>query len=232
MNNKFNWQSFISIGLLLSFIIMLISGIVLYIAPEGSLSRWIGWDILNLSKKQWEHQHTIFSYLFILFSIFHVFKINWSYLISYFVIEKFKMINLKEIIIAIAITVLVFWGTLGSWSPFNFVIQFGNNISDSYAENVEIPNLPDAEKLSLNDFAEKVLNISYYDLKQNLKKLTFDKVDKNSTVRDFCKLNGITPEEFYISLKCNLSTSGSAEITDFPDVSSYSSCFGDKKAVL
>ena len=164
MNNKFSWQSFISIGLLLSFIIMLISGIVLYIAPEGSLSRWIGWDILNLSKKQWEHQHTIFSYLFILFSIFHVFKINWSYLISYFVIEKFKMINLKEIIIAIAITVLVFWGTLLSWSPFNFVIQFGNKISDSYAEKVEIPNIPDAEKLLLNDFALKAFNISYTDL--------------------------------------------------------------------
>ena len=47
MNNKFNWQSFISIGLLLSFFVMLVSGIVLYIAPEGSLSRWIGWDIFK-----------------------------------------------------------------------------------------------------------------------------------------------------------------------------------------
>lgn len=232
MNNKFNWQSFISIGLLLSFIIMLISGIVLYIAPEGSLSRWIGWDILNLSKKQWENQHTIFSYLFILFSIFHVFKINWSYLISYFVVEKFKMINLKEIIIAIVITILVFWGTLLSWSPFNFVIQFGNKISDSHAEKVEIPNIPDAEKLSLNDFAEEVFNISYSDLVSNLEKFNFDKVDKNSTVLDFCKLNDITPEEFYISLKCELSISGSTEITDSPNITLYNSYFGDKKAIL
>lgn len=199
MNNKFNWQSFISIGLLLSFIVMLISGIVLYIAPEGSLSRWIGWDILNLSKKQWEYQHTIFSYLFILFSIFHVFKINWSYLISYFVIEKFKMINLKEIIVAVVITVFIFMGTLFNWSPFKNVIQFGNKISDSYAENVEMSNIPDAEKLSLKDFAEEVFNISYSDLVSNLEKFNFDKVDENSTVIDFCNLNDITPEEFYFS---------------------------------
>ncbi len=232
MNNKFNWQSFISIGLLLSFIVMLISGIVLYIAPEGSLSRWIGWDILNLSKKQWEYQHTIFSYLFILFSIFHVFKINWSYLISYFVVEKFKMINLKEIIVAVVITVLIFIGTLFNWSPFKNVIQFGNKISDSYAEKVEIPNIPDAEKLSLNDFAKEVFNISYSDLVSNLEKFDFDKVDENSTVIDFCKLNNITPEEFYISLKYELSIRGSAEITNSSDASSYSSYFGDKKAVL
>lgn len=199
MNNKFNWQSFISIGLLLSFIVMLISGIVLYIAPEGSLSRWIGWDILNLSKKQWEYQHTIFSYLFILFSIFHVFKINWSYLISYFVIEKFKMINLKEIIVAVLITVFIFLGTLFNWSPFKNVIQFGNKISDSYVEDVEMPNIPDAEKLSLKDFAKEVFNISYSDLVSNLEKFNFDKVDENSTVIDFCNLNNITPKEFYLS---------------------------------
>ncbi len=199
MNNKFNWQSFISIGLLLSFLIMLVSGIVLYIAPEGSLSRWIGWDILNLSKKQWEYQHTIFSYLFILFSIFHVFKINWSYLISYFVVEKFKMINLKEIIVAVVITVFIFMGTLFNWSPFKNVIQFGNKISDSYAEDIEMPNIPDAEKLSLNDFALKAFNISYTDLVSNLEKFDFDKVDENSTVIDFCNLNNITPEEFYLS---------------------------------
>ena len=50
MINKFNWQSFISIGLLISFLVMLISGVVLYIAPEGSLSRWIGWDVFSLTK--------------------------------------------------------------------------------------------------------------------------------------------------------------------------------------
>ena len=109
------------------------------------------------------------------------------------------MINLKEIIVAVVITVFIFMGTLFNWSPFRNIIQFGNKISDSYAENVEMSNIPDAEKLSLKDFAKEVFNVSYSDLVSNLEKFDFDKVDENSTVIDFCNLNDITPEEFYLS---------------------------------
>ncbi|MFC2104887.1 DUF4405 domain-containing protein [Bacteroidota bacterium] len=232
MNNKFNWQSLISIGLLFSFIVMLVSGIILYMAPEGSLSRWIGWDILSLSKKQWEQQHTIFSYLFILLSIFHIFRINWSYLISYFIIEKFKIINLKEILFAIIIVIIVFLGTLYKWGPFNSVLNFGSKISDRFAENVEIPNLPDAEKLSLNEFADQVLNISYSDLERNLKKFNYDQINENSTVLDFCELNEITPEKLYRTLKKKLQTGGSVGNYYFLDISSYSSYLYDKKTIL
>jgi hypothetical protein len=69
---------------------MLLSGVILYIAPEGSLSRWIGWDVFGLTKKQWEYQHAMFSLLFVLFSIFHIFRINWGLLLSYFALEKKK----------------------------------------------------------------------------------------------------------------------------------------------
>ncbi|HAF29178.1 MAG TPA: hypothetical protein DCG75_09045 [Bacteroidales bacterium] len=201
MNTKFNWQSFISLGLLFSFIILSISGIILYIAPEGSLSRWIGWDVLNLTKKQWEHQHTIFSYLFILFSIFHIFKINWGILIYYFSQAKFKLANLKEIIAAIVITVLVFFGTQYDWYPFSTIVQIGNEISDSYSRNVEIPDFPDAEKLSLTDFAEHVFKVTYPDLESKLVKYNFTVSNEDVSVVDFCSLNNITPDEFYVLIK-------------------------------
>ncbi len=125
MNNKFSWQSFISIGLLFSFIMMLFSGLILYVAPEGSLSRWIGWEVFHLSKKQWEHQHTIFSYLFILFSVFHIFKINWALMLSYFIPEKIKIMNYKELVIALLIVVFVFFGTLIKLYPFEYILHLG-----------------------------------------------------------------------------------------------------------
>ena len=204
MNNKFSWQSFISIGLLLSFFIMLVSGIVLYVAPEGSLSRWIDWNVFNLNKKQWEHQHTIFSYLFILFSIFHIFKINWELLLSYFVIGKINLSNFKEIVIAFIITVLVFSGTLYNVNPFQFIINLGNNISDNHSLNVEIPNIPDAEKLSLKDFSEKVFEVSYEEVYDKLINIEFESVNENIIVSEFCKINKITPQELYKILKGEL----------------------------
>ena len=204
MNNKFNWQSFISIGLLFSFFVMLVSGIVLYVAPEGSLSRWIDWEVFNLNKKQWEHQHTIFSYLFILFSIFHIFKINWELLLSYFVIEKIKLFNLKEIVIAFVITILVFSGTLYNVNPFQFIINLGNNISDNHSLSVEMPNIPDAEKLSLKDFSEKVFEVSYEEVYNILVNVGFNSIDENIIVSEFCKKNNITPQELYKILKGEL----------------------------
>ena len=228
MNNKFSWQSFISLGLLMSFIVMLVSGIVLYIAPEGSLSIWIGWDVMNLSKKQWEHQHTIFSYLFILFSIFHIFKINWGYLLSYFVVEKLKISNLREILIAIVITIFVFFGTLFNINPFKFVIQLGSEISDKYSENVEIPNIPDAEKLTLKEFSENVFEIDYSILEAKLNEFGFEGVRESIIVKDFCKLNELTPEELYKILK------GEFLFHNFggSDITSFSSFSVDKNTIL
>ncbi len=204
MHNKFSWQSFISIGLLLSFIIMVFSGIVLYVAPEGSLSRWIGWDVLNLTKKQWEHQHTVFSYLFIIFSVFHIFKINWLLLISYLSPEKINFSHSKEILIALIISVFVFIGTLTNIQPFKYIINLGSNISNNYSKGVLMPNVADAEKLSLEDFALKVFNITYDELEEILIKMSFVDVSKEKSVMVFCNNNNIDPHDLYIIIKGQL----------------------------
>jgi len=201
MGHKFNWRTFISVALLFSFIIMMISGIILYIAPEGSLSRWINWDVFSLSKKQWEQQHTVFSYLFIIFSVLHVFKINWFLLKSYFFAVKIKPVFLKEIVISIIIVALVFVGTLFDWRPFVSVVDFGNQISESHARNVHKPAVNDAEKLSLDEFANKVLGTSYSEMAKQMKVYDLNGINKDTTVLSFCKQNNITPQKFYIELK-------------------------------
>lgn len=232
MNNKFSWQSFISIGLLFSFIVMLFSGLILYVAPEGSLSRWIGWDVFNLTKKQWEHQHTIFSYLFVIFSIFHIFRINWSLMLSYFVPEKIKISNFREIIIALLITIIVFIGTLVEIDPFNFILKLGNNISDSYSENVERPKVADAEKLTIAEFSEKVFDIPYAEIHDCLINLGFIDVSEEILIKDFCKKNDITPEELYKVLKGELMNSISDNSTGALDISSISSFIQNDLTIL
>lgn len=201
MNSKFYWQSFFSIGLLLSFIMIVLSGIILYVAPEGSLSRWIDWDVLGLSKKQWEHQHTIFSYLFIIFSVFHIFRINWGILLTYFSPEKFRIKYLREIIASSLICIAIFIGTLFDILPFNKVIELGDIISDSHSNGVEMPILKDSEKLSLNEFSENVLRSEYEKVELVLRGLKFSSIRKDILVKDICKINNVSPEDFYKILK-------------------------------
>ena len=232
MKNKFSWQSFISIGLLLSFLIMLISGIILYIAPEGSLSRWIGWEVFNLTKSQWEQQHTIFSFLFVIFSVFHIFMINWSLLFSYFALEKKKLINIKELFIAFIITIIVFIGTYFNFSPFKNVINLGNKVSESYSVNANIPGIPDAEKLSVKEFSDKVFNISLQELEMILEENNLNLINKDISVNEFCKKNKITPQEFYLLLKTNISVSGNALQIELFDINFHSSFTEDKITIL
>lgn len=210
MTNKFNWQSFISIGLLFSFIVMLLSGVILYVAPEGSLSRWIGWDVFNLTKKQWEHQHSIFSLLFILFSIFHIFRINWGLLLSYFALEKKKLANIKELLVALIISAVVFIGTFYDLFPFKNFINLGSNVSESFSIEVEKPDIPDIDKLSLEVFSEKVFSISLNEMEIILEKNNLKVANTDVSVNEFCSKNDLSPQELYLLIKKSISKSGNA----------------------
>ncbi|MCG8410070.1 MAG: DUF4405 domain-containing protein [Bacteroidales bacterium] len=197
MNKKFNWQIFISIALLLSFLLVLFSGIVLYIAPEGSLSRWISWDILGLTKKQWEYQHTVFTFIFAILCILHAFKINWSLFLSYFITNKKTITNHREIIVSIILVIGIFIGTIFQVNPLKQIIRYGNSISDSHAKNVVRPDFPDPEKLSLEQFSETILKTSFSEMRKNLIKCHFKSINQDISIENFCKKNNLSPEQFY-----------------------------------
>ncbi|MEA2106623.1 MAG: DUF4405 domain-containing protein [Bacteroidota bacterium] len=201
MNNKFNWQSFISIALLFSFLVMMFSGIVLYIAPEGSLSRWIGWEVFGLTKSQWEQQHTIFSYLFVVFTVLHIFKINWAWLWSYFFVKKMRFVFYKEILVALAITVIFFTGTLTNINPFRWVSDAGETISKSFNKGVERPDISNPEKMTIEQFAQEVFNLSYAEFLEVAKIHQLEINRKEQTVQDFCSDNNISPVELHEILK-------------------------------
>ncbi|OFX45228.1 MAG: hypothetical protein A2X13_08980 [Bacteroidetes bacterium GWC2_33_15] len=201
MKSKFNWQIFISFGLLFSFILIAFSGVILYIAPEGSFSRWIGWNVLGLSKKQWEGQHTVFSYIFIAFCIFHIFRINWELLVSYFKTKNFKLIYIKEIGITLILLIFVFTGTLMQFQPFSGIMNIGRNISQSFEKGVEPYEIPDAGIITLEQFAESYLFISFNDLESRLNELGFKTIHKSITIEEFCLKNNTIPFELYQVLK-------------------------------
>jgi len=201
MDNKFNWQSFISIALLFAFLIMMFSGIVLYVAPEGSLSRWIGWGVLGLTKSQWEQQHTIFSYLFVVFTVLHIFKINWTWLWSYFKKNKLRFVFYKEILVALAITIIFFTGTLTNINPFRFVGEAGETISKSFGKNVERPDVSDPEKMTIEQFVQEVFNSTYDDFVELTKQYQLEIESKNQTVQNFCLQNNLTPNDLFERLK-------------------------------
>ena len=64
MKRPFRTRAFISLVLTFSALVMLVSGLVLYVMPEGRIAYWNDWRLLALDKEQWGAIHTLTSLLF------------------------------------------------------------------------------------------------------------------------------------------------------------------------
>jgi len=136
---KFNWQIFISLNLFFTFLLMLLSGLILYLKPEGTVARWLDWKILGVEKTGWEALHTVFSFLFLVFALFHILKIHVFNLRSYFFNNRTSG-RKRELYISLAITFVFLLGTVLYLPPFDWIFQGGNALSDQWAEEVVVEN--------------------------------------------------------------------------------------------
>ncbi|MGE0088271.1 MAG: DUF4405 domain-containing protein [Bacteroidales bacterium] len=199
MKNRFSLTSFISIGLLFTFLLMLFSGIALYIAPEGSVSRWIGWNILGLTKSDWENQHVVFSFVFILFALLHIFIINWNLMVLYFKSENKKSMVSVEFLVVLILTIAIFIATNYNLKPVSKLVGYGKVFSQNMVKNTVMPDVANPDQLSLNEFAI-LIHISYDELAVLLKNKGYKVVSKEIQISDFCRKNNTTPQKLYLLL--------------------------------
>jgi hypothetical protein len=59
-------------GVTLSFLVMLGSGVALFVAPQGRTATGIGWTLAGLSRELWEAVHLATSLLFAGFVVWHL----------------------------------------------------------------------------------------------------------------------------------------------------------------
>jgi len=136
---KFNWQVFISLNLFFTFLLMLLSGLILYLKPEGTVARWLDWKILGVEKSGWESLHTVFSFLFVAFALFHMLKIHLFNLRSYFFNNR-NSGRKRELYSSLAITIVFLFGTVLYVPPIDWIYQAGNAFSDQWADEVVVEN--------------------------------------------------------------------------------------------
>src|SRR5512138_1216699 len=103
---KFNLRSFTSFSLVISTIIMSWSGFILYVAPPNRIANWGTWKLMLFTKPEWLSLHTIFSYLFFILVIVHLFFVNWKTFLAYFRSKIKAGLNRKwELLTAMALTI-------------------------------------------------------------------------------------------------------------------------------
>lgn len=79
---KFKFRGFTSFLMFFSFLISLVSGIVLYFPPQGKIAHWTHWTFWGLDKEMWGFLHINSSLVFFVIAILHLYY-NWKVLFCY-----------------------------------------------------------------------------------------------------------------------------------------------------
>lgn len=196
MKKKFSFRAFISLYIVLSFLVMTLSGIVLYLAPPGRVANWTNWKYIGLLKSEWQSVHTIFTFLFVIAISFHLF-FNWRPILVYLKTKiDTKTKPRKEIFFAMSISVLIFILTLNNSVPFSSVMTFGESLKESWSTSTSEPPIPHAEEQSLTKFAQTI-NLPKEKLVSNLTAKGVKIENDSITIGQLSKNNNLTPSELY-----------------------------------
>ncbi|MDY0360659.1 MAG: DUF4405 domain-containing protein [Desulforegulaceae bacterium] len=189
-----NFKKITSLTLLLSFLIVLLSTIVLYIAPPGFYSKWAGWEFLFISRNLWRALHIVIGFVFFIFLFIHMFY-NFKLIVKYIKNAGTKFVS-KEMIAALILIAVSSVGTAYDIQPFKGVIDLSTKFKMSWMKKYEEMPYKNAEASSIETLARKAgKNID--DVKKHLEVKGIKNVDIKKTLQDIASSNKISPSDLY-----------------------------------
>jgi hypothetical protein len=193
------FRKIISLFLFYTLTIGMISGIVLYIAPHGSVASMLQWKLIGLDKHGWEAVHIIFGFIMVVAGFIHLY-FNWKPFISY-IKQKTTALFSKTFIITTALVALILAGTIYQVPPFSSVINLSDTLKRSWEKGQT--NAQSGTKGTMGGFGRMTLN----DVQENLDldDATMDKIlakhninnDRNQKIRDIAGQMAIAPFSVY-----------------------------------
>jgi DNA-binding phage protein len=199
MKHSFRWRVFISFGLFIAVLMMLVSGVILYISPPGRVANWTDWRMIGLTKRGWQNQHIIFGFAFVILSVFHLFFINWKAFLSYLKTKATEGLKSPgELIAIILLSFFLGFGTYFDFQPFSAIIRLGNEVSNSWERKEKRAPVPHAELMTLAELSQQPgLGDDPGALITKLKNAGLKVNSREQTIAQIAKENGMTAEKVY-----------------------------------
>ncbi|QGG48069.1 DUF4405 domain-containing protein [Heliorestis convoluta] len=192
----FNMRSFVSLTLTVSLILLVFTGVVLYIAPAGRIANWTNWVIFGLSKETHQAIHTTSSFLFVFFSAWHI-VLNGKAILCYMKNKARKtVIFTKEMVAALALVVFFFVSTQYNVPPVSMIMEIGDSLKASWEEKAQNPPFSQAESVPLEDFA-KYLDSTENEVVTLLEQSGIVVQDNEMTLEEIAKENNMSPQQIY-----------------------------------
>lgn len=195
---RFHIRSFISFALFISTVWIIISGTVLYIAPPGRIAHWQFWTFFGFDKDQWQAQHTLFSYLFMVLAVIHLFTLNWRNFWSYIKLKRRKGFRKsKEFTWAFLVMLLFFIGTTYEIPPFSSFFKLGESIGKTWEDTELKGPVPYLENLTLENIANQYLDHNITEVIEGLRAQKVIVKDKTQVLKDIARDNDLSPAQIF-----------------------------------
>ncbi len=195
-----NMRKITSLTAFTSFILLMVTSIILYIVPSGRVAYWAGYKLWGLSKEDWGAVHINLGFLLLISIILHVYY-NWTPMISYMK-NRSKQLKIftPDFNISLIVTFVVFFGTLAGIPPMSSIIHLGEAITDEANLFYGEPPYGHAELSPLKDFAEKV-KVDLDDGLSALKAAGIAISSADSTMNEIAEANAVTPQQLFEIIK-------------------------------
>ncbi|MFC1524375.1 DUF4405 domain-containing protein, partial [Thermodesulfobacteriota bacterium] len=198
---------------LTSFILELLTSVILYIVPQGRVAYWADWRLWGMTKTQWTDLHINLGILFLLAIFLHIYY-NWKPIVAYLKnrTRQFRLFT-KEFNLAMILCLVFSFGTFYEFPPFSTIIDIGNSIKDHAAQTYGEPPYGHAELSTLKVFVKKV----EFDLEESITKLNDAgiKVDSpDQTLKEIAAYNNVTPQKVHQIMKPSLDQTSRITLPD------------------
>lgn len=185
-----------SLTLLISFILLMLTSIMLYIAPHGRVAYWSDWHLWGFSRSEWVNLHLNLGVLFLVAFVFHFFfnlKVITAYLKNKAKELRFFTASFN---LAFILTLTVCIGTYFMLPPMSLVLGLGEYISERADMKYGEPPYGHAELSSLKIFAKRV-NLDLNKVRDLLDMKGIKVAGDSETIGDIARKNKMTAKELF-----------------------------------
>jgi hypothetical protein len=150
------------------------------------------------SKSEWQSLHTIFSYMFFILAVIHLFFVNWKTFFAYLKSKVKSGLNKKlELTAALVLSGVFFAGTLLSWIPFGQVMSFGEDMKATWEKEYANPPIAHMEEFSLTKLASDYPDVSPEQLRSTLADSSIIVENLNLSLKEIANQNKTNPARIY-----------------------------------
>ncbi|MEN8168535.1 MAG: DUF4405 domain-containing protein [Pseudomonadota bacterium] len=196
IKNKQSTRSLVAFLVTWSFLILTVSGIVLYIVPQGRIAYWIHWSLSGLDKEQWSGVHMMFGGLFIVTGILHLYY-NWKPFKRYLVERARGQLQVKqELVASLVFSLAILLMSVYSIPPVSWVFDLNAAVKDAWVSSPELePPFGHAEEISFKAIVRR-MGLDQDKAVESLEQAGI-RFAEDESLATIANANGMNPMEVY-----------------------------------